>query len=85
MLYIYDIQHMLRDIDHADSVGPLLDPTLWMKKGQQMREDREILKAALPLWNMAKKAQKKAKTTPSTPAPSAEPSPPACRSDEPVL
>ena len=54
ILRLHDIPKILRAIDHADSVGPLLDPTLWMQKGQAMKEDRKVLQAALPLWNLAK-------------------------------
>lgn len=53
ILLMHDIRGMLDAIDKADAVGPLLDPTLWIKKNQAMAEDRKILLAALPLRNLA--------------------------------
>jgi len=50
-----DIPKMLERIDHADTVAPFFDPTLYMKKVDAMHQDREMLKAALPLWRFGKK------------------------------
>lgn len=49
MLSSHDIPALVRAIEHTDTMGPMLDPTLWMKKGKAMREDREMLMAAQPL------------------------------------
>jgi len=53
----HDIPSLLAAIDSAESLGPLLDPTLWREKHQAMQEDREVLRAALPLWELAKKLE----------------------------
>lgn len=49
----FDIPKLLADIDHADSIGPILDPTLWRDKHEAMHEDREVFRAALPLYKLA--------------------------------
>lgn len=55
MLAQHDLPKLLEAIAHADSVGPLLDPTLWMQKSQAMTEDKGMLQAALPLHALGKK------------------------------
>jgi tRNA U34 5-methylaminomethyl-2-thiouridine-forming methyltransferase MnmC len=45
----HDIPKLLSDIEHADSFGPVLDPTLWRAKHKAMSEDREVFEAALAL------------------------------------
>jgi len=55
MLAQWDIPVLLSSIDQAESIGPLVDPTLYREKAEAMREDRDILKAALPLWRIGKK------------------------------
>ncbi len=52
-----DVPGLLADIEHADAVGPLLDPTLYREKARAMGEDRELLRAALPLHQMGKKLE----------------------------
>ncbi len=49
LLAQHDIPKLLADIEHADSFGPLLDPTLWRDKHKAMNEDREMFRAALSL------------------------------------
>ena len=46
LLSRFDIPQLLNSIERADSIGPLLDPTLWRNKHKAMEEDRELLKAA---------------------------------------
>jgi hypothetical protein len=58
MLKQYDIPKLLLAIEHADALGPYLDPTLWIKKAKAMLEDKEMLEAALPLWRLAEKLEK---------------------------
>jgi hypothetical protein len=53
----HDIPKFLEAIEHADSVGPLLEPTLWREKRKAMLEDRELLRAALPLFDLGKKLE----------------------------
>lgn len=50
LLRQFDIPGMLASIERADSVGPILDPTLWRENQEAMNEDRELLEAALPLY-----------------------------------
>lgn len=66
LLRQHDIRAMLRAIEHADAVGPILNPTLWMRKATAMGEDAEMLRAALPLWQLggklaAREAEKETK------------------------
>lgn len=56
-LAMHDLPKFLQDIEQADAVGPLFNPTLWMNKSRAMGEDREMIKAALPLWRIGKKFQ----------------------------
>lgn len=55
LISAFDLPGMLTSIDRADSIGPLIDPTLWIKNSKAMREDREIIEAALPLWSLKEK------------------------------
>lgn len=55
MLSVHNIDGLLADIATADSVGPMLDPTLWRDKHKAMDEDRELLEAALKLRRFAVK------------------------------
>ena len=54
-----DIPKILEDIEKAEALGPMLDPTLYREKGQAMSEDKRILEAALPLWRICKKMEKR--------------------------
>lgn len=49
LLAMHDLPKLIRDIDRADAVGPLLNPTLWIQKNQAMKQDRAVLAAALDL------------------------------------
>jgi hypothetical protein len=59
MIYVHDIPKLLADIERADAVGWAIDPTLYRDKVDAMNEDREVLKAALPLWHLAAEIQKR--------------------------
>ena len=48
----FDVPGLLSDIEHAEAFGPLLDPTLYRDKAKAMGEDRELLRAALPLYQL---------------------------------
>lgn len=50
----WDLPKLLEAIEHADAVGPLFDPTAWMRKREALEQDRELLKAALPLWKLGR-------------------------------
>jgi len=54
ILSMYDIPKILNAIERAETVAPFLDPTLWIKKNKAMSEDKEMFKAALPLYLKAK-------------------------------
>lgn len=65
MLTEHDLPGMLNAIEHAEAVGPMIDPTLYRNKHEAMGHDKDLLEAALPLWRWAKKqkeiAEQKAK------------------------
>ncbi len=51
-----DFAKLIRAIDHADTVGPILDPTtLYREKAQAMREDRELFVLAQKLVEKLKR------------------------------
>lgn len=54
LLAAHDLPALLEAIAKAEAIGPILDPTLYRQKGKAMMEDREILRAALPLWRLGK-------------------------------
>jgi hypothetical protein len=39
------LAELLREVEHAEAMGPFLDPTAWMRKGKQFREDAAVLRA----------------------------------------
>jgi hypothetical protein len=51
----HDVPKMLQMIEQADSIGCMIDPTLYREKHKAMMEDKELLEAVLPLWRIAKK------------------------------
>jgi hypothetical protein len=57
MMMTDDLPRMIEAIDRAETVGPFLDPTLYRDKAQAMKEDKQILESALPLWKMGKKLE----------------------------
>lgn len=66
MLTQYDLPAMVRAIEYAEAMGPMIDPTLYREKREAMDQDKDLLEAALPLWRWAqgqkKLAEEKAKT-----------------------
>ena len=48
------VPELLVAIERADATGPVLDPTLWIKASPEMHRHRDLLRAALPLWRLAK-------------------------------
>lgn len=58
VLQQHDLAKRLRDISTADTLGPMVDPTLWRDKHKAMYEDREVLEAALPLWKLGQRLGK---------------------------
>lgn len=51
----FDIPELLCAIDRANSIGPVLNPSLWQEKREAMSQDRDLLEAARPLWLWAKR------------------------------
>ena len=51
----HDLKAALDAIERADSIGAILDPTLYRDKHQAMMDDKALLEAALPLWRFAEK------------------------------
>jgi hypothetical protein len=56
-----DVPDLLQRINRADTLGALLDPTLYRKKHGAMMEDKELLEAALPLWRAGKALEERAR------------------------
>lgn len=54
-LAAHDIHKLLADIERAESIGPIVDPTFFREKMKAMEEDKAVLRAAIPLWNIGKK------------------------------
>lgn len=46
LLEHHDFAALIDAIGTADAIGPILDPTLWMKKHEAMDEDRKVFGAA---------------------------------------
>ena len=59
MLARFDLDFLLTAINRAEAVAPLTDPTLYREKSEAMNRDKEILKAARPLWLLFKKHEAK--------------------------
>lgn len=60
MIGEHDIPKLLQAIEMAHATGPIFDPTLYRAKMQAMEEDKRILEAGLPLWNLAKMLKERA-------------------------
>ena len=43
MLRRVDVRGALDVISRAESIGPILDPTLWMRNSQKMHEDKAVV------------------------------------------
>lgn len=46
LLKQHNFSELLSAIDRADTLGPMLDPTLWRDKRQVMMEDRKVFEVA---------------------------------------
>jgi hypothetical protein len=57
MIGEHDLPELLAAIEHADAIGPILDPTLWRDRHGAMHEDKEVLEAGLPLYRLAQKVR----------------------------
>lgn len=47
LIHMIDIAGVLNAMERVDTVGPIIDPTLWMKGHKNMDVQREIAQAAL--------------------------------------
>lgn len=56
LLAQHDLPALLAAIERAEAVGPIVDPTLYREKAKAMEEDREAMRAALPLRTLFAKA-----------------------------
>ena len=59
VLAVHDFERLLEAIDRADSIGPLLDPTLWRDKHKAMEEDKVLFRLALPLARLGQTLSRK--------------------------
>lgn len=60
----WDVPKIIAAIENANAVGPIIDPTMYREKSKAMSEDEELLRAALPLWKLAKNLKKRAMENP---------------------
>lgn len=58
MLAQFDLPEAIRAFDRMHAIGPVLDPTLYRDKSQKLNETIGLLRAAQPLWVIAKRIQK---------------------------
>jgi hypothetical protein len=61
IIYGVNVPAMLKGIEIAEGVGPMLDPTLYRANSEKMGQDKEMLKALLPAWEYAQGLDKHAK------------------------
>jgi hypothetical protein len=52
MVSCHDVPGLLNAIEKAETLGPIVDPTLYREKSGAMAEDAALLRAALPLWKL---------------------------------
>lgn len=57
------VDRMLAAIDTADAVAPILDPTLYQRQARAMHEDRDALRAAVPLAELGRALRARAAET----------------------
>lgn len=58
-----DVSKRIAEIERAHAIGPIVDPTLWMKKREAMEQDRDLLRAALPLAELGRRLVEAAEHT----------------------
>lgn len=58
ILSVVDVPEALRAARHALEIGCFIDPTLWRANHGKLREDIEVLEAALPLYRLGEKLAK---------------------------
>jgi len=55
LMEMLPLDEALAAANKADALGPILDPTLYREKQRALDEDRELIRAALPLWSYGRK------------------------------
>ena len=55
MLEGIDFAQLISDIDKADAIEPLVDPTLYRERSKAMHEDRALFVAAMQLASVMKR------------------------------
>lgn len=53
MIRQFDLPSLIQSMERADSLGCLIDPTLYMQGADKLREQRKLVEAAMPLWRFA--------------------------------
>ena len=49
-----ELERVIESAETALAVGPILDPTLYRDHAHRLEQDLELLRAALPLWQVAR-------------------------------
>lgn len=57
VISLIDVPDLLARIERADSVGAMIDPTLYRAKHKAMMVDKALLEAALPLYVLGKRME----------------------------
>ncbi len=60
-LHDLPVERMLNAIELADAFGPMVDPTLYRDGVDRMHQDRDALRAALPLIVLGRELAARAK------------------------
>lgn len=54
-LHDLPVERMLNAIELADAFGPMVDPTLYRANAESMHQDRDALRAAVPLVELGRR------------------------------
>lgn len=57
---IEDLPAVIRAAERALDFGPFTDPTAWRDKHKALEQDIEMLKAALPMWQLGRRMLERA-------------------------
>lgn len=58
VIHTVDVPKLIQNINTAETIGPMIDPTLYRQNQKAMKEDKEMLKALLPAWEFGNKLKK---------------------------
>jgi hypothetical protein len=59
-----DLDRIEETLQDVDTLGPILDPTAWMRGQKNIDEQKEVVAAVAPLIRLAKKYQAAGKLEP---------------------